>query len=189
MNSSSTRRRSLTFKISSVSGLIPGGQSLENNSSIVIVGSVGIGLGTGNTSYIIMWVKGSLWFTNSWRKEMEEIYYLGCGSHSASARSAVWDLQRCPNFILFIRPTELYEDHNPNLTSRPFMPETTVINRFGFRARPIQLQDNRREVAPQSFGLTREKCIVWLLHTASISSSELSDSCSGSLVLLFYEVE
>ena len=159
MNTSNTRRRLLTFRTSLVSGLIPGGQSPENSSSIVRLGSTGSGLGTGNSSYIIMWVKGSLRFTNIRREEREEIYYLGCGGHSASAWSAVWDLQCCTDLILCIRPAELYEDHNPNLTSRPFMPETTVINRFGFRARPIQLQDNRREVAPQSFGLTRENVL------------------------------
>ena len=82
---SSKPRRTLTFKVSSVSGLIPGGQCPENNSSIVRVGSTGSGLGTGNTSYIML-VKGILRLTD---RRREERYYLGCGSHSASSRSAV----------------------------------------------------------------------------------------------------
>ena len=82
---SNKQRRSPTFRTSSVSGLRPGGQYPEKNSSIVIVGSVGKGLGTGNTSYTML-IKGSLRLTESRR---EEIYYVSCGGHSTSTRSAM----------------------------------------------------------------------------------------------------
>jgi len=86
--------------------------------------------------------------------------------------------------ILFLRITELYEDHHPNMFVRPFMPDTAVIDNGGLSACPTRFQDDRREPSRPPIWALRDKTIVWLLDATSIMSTKIADSCSSVLIPL-----